>query len=81
MGHHADKFTVTADTAGTKYFLSTGSSRPFRRKYLALPGRPDVPAGLKEPSLPAGRQYADASADTTSEFIFTDMLWGCKRAR
>lgn len=36
MGHHADKFPVTDDTSISKYFLTTGSSTPFRRKELVL---------------------------------------------
>lgn len=32
MGHHADRFTVTEETSITKYFLTTGSKAPFRRK-------------------------------------------------
>ncbi|XP_070772224.1 inactive pancreatic lipase-related protein 1-like [Enoplosus armatus] len=31
MGHHADKFTVTDGISKTKYFLNTGSSKPFGR--------------------------------------------------
>ena len=38
MGHHADKIPVTNDTTKTKYFLTTGSTSPFRRKYADLPG-------------------------------------------
>lgn len=53
MGHHADRFTVTDDTSGTKYFLTTGSSTPFRRKFLALPvlGQPEVTETLKKSFL------------------------------
>ncbi|XP_044070772.1 inactive pancreatic lipase-related protein 1-like [Siniperca chuatsi] len=29
MGHHADKFTVTDGISKTKFFLNTGSSKPF----------------------------------------------------
>ncbi|KAE8280206.1 Inactive pancreatic lipase-related protein 1 [Larimichthys crocea] len=29
MGHHADKFTVTDGIVNTKYFLNTGSLKPF----------------------------------------------------
>ncbi|KAI3363268.1 hypothetical protein L3Q82_011563 [Scortum barcoo] len=31
MGHHADKFTVTDGISKMKYFLNTGSSKPFGR--------------------------------------------------
>ncbi|XP_039996060.1 inactive pancreatic lipase-related protein 1-like isoform X1 [Xiphias gladius] len=31
MGHNADKFTVTDGISKTKYFLNTGSSKPFGR--------------------------------------------------
>ncbi|CAK6978930.1 inactive pancreatic lipase-related protein 1-like [Scomber scombrus] len=36
MGHFADKFTLTDGISKTKYFLNTGSSDPFGRKYPAL---------------------------------------------
>lgn len=34
MGHHADKFTVTDGIVNTKYFLNTGSLKPFGCKYV-----------------------------------------------
>lgn len=37
MGHYADRFTMTGGISKTKYFLNTGSSNPFGRKYPALP--------------------------------------------
>lgn len=37
MGHHADKFTVTDGISKANYFLNTGNSKPFSRKYPALP--------------------------------------------
>lgn len=37
MGHRADKFTVTGGISKTKYFLTTGTSKPFGRKYYASP--------------------------------------------
>lgn len=33
MGHHADQLTITDGIYKTKYFLNTGSSKPFGRKY------------------------------------------------
>lgn len=37
MGHYADRFTLTDGISKTKYFLNTGSSNPFGRKYPAFP--------------------------------------------
>lgn len=37
MGHHADSFTVTDGISRINYFLNTGSSKPFGRKYIVLP--------------------------------------------
>lgn len=37
MGHSADRFTVTDGDSNTKYFLNTGSSKPFGREYRVLP--------------------------------------------
>lgn len=36
MGHSADKSTVTDWISKTKYFLTTGDSKPFGRKYTGL---------------------------------------------
>lgn len=35
MGHDADRFNVMDGVSKMKYFLNTGGSEPFGRKYLA----------------------------------------------
>lgn len=47
MGHNADKFTVT-DGISKKYFLNTGRSKPFGRKYPALPFKCDLHISRKD---------------------------------
>lgn len=36
MGHSADKHTLSDEVSETKYFLNTGRSKPFARKFSVL---------------------------------------------
>uniref|UniRef100_A0A3B5AIZ5 Triacylglycerol lipase n=1 Tax=Stegastes partitus TaxID=144197 RepID=A0A3B5AIZ5_9TELE len=71
MGHYADRFTVTDGISKTKYFLNTGSSKPFGRYSYKLTLTLDGPFW---PNL--GYMYVALSGgkDSTKEFRLHMMI-------